>query len=283
MVRWHEAWTDQLVHAPSEIHFSRPNHTLAISLTGAQCALQCAHCAGHYLQGMVSIDEADAEGMTSCLISGGFDRQGRLPVSGRMPQIAALRAGRVLNWHLGMIDEGELLALAPYVDVVSFDIIGDDATIHEVYGLDYSAEDYLSTYRMMRRHVRVVPHLTLGLRGGVFSGEHRALGALQAAGLEALVLLVFMPTAGTRYAACEPPPLAQVAGFVLTARRALPHTPIYLGCMRPGGRYRRDLDALAVWAGVDKIVNPAPSAVRLATELRRAVKWEDECCAIQRP
>ncbi len=280
---WQNAWATQLSNAPSQIRFVRPHRTLSVSLTGTHCALQCAHCAGHYLQGMVSIDEADAEGMTSCLISGGFDRQGRLPVSNCLSQVSGLRAGRVLNWHLGMIDEGGVLELAPYVDVVSFDIIGDNATIHEVYGLDYNAGDYLSTYQMLRRHVKVVPHLTLGLRGGVFSGEHDALWALRAAGLEALVLLVFIPTQGTRYEACEPPPLAEVARFVLTARRLLPDTPIYLGCMRPGGRYRRDLDALAVWAGVDKIVNPAPSAVRLATELGIEIKWEDECCAIQRP
>jgi hypothetical protein len=280
---WLKAWAGQLSNPPRQIGFCRPHHTLAVSLTGSACALQCAHCAGHYLRGMVSIDEADGVGMTSCLISGGFDRQGRLPVSHCMPQIEALHAGRVLNWHLGMIDESELLAIAPHVDVVSFDIIGDDATIREVYALDYSAEDYVRTYRMLRRHVRVVPHLTLGLRGGAFSGEYDALWALQKAGLEALVLLVLMPTPGTRYAACEPPQLADVADFVLTARRALEGTPLYLGCMRPGGRYRRDLDALAVWAGVDRIVNPAPSAVRLATELGIAVEWEDECCAIQRP
>jgi uncharacterized radical SAM superfamily protein len=231
---------------------------------------------------MVSIDAVDADGRTSCLISGGFDRHGRLPVSPHLKKIADLRTGRKLNWHLGMIDEDELLALVPYVDVVSFDIIGDDATIGEVYGLGYGAADYMGTYRMLRQHVRVVPHLTLGLRGGNFSGEHDALSALQAAGLEALVLLVFRPTKGTRYAGCDPPPLSEVADFVLTARRALPDTPIYLGCMRPGGRYRRDLDALAVRAGVDKIVNPAPSAVGLAGELGLDVEWEDECCAIQR-
>jgi len=280
---WHHAWAQRLSSPPSEIHFVRPYRTLPVSLTGTSCALQCAHCAGHYLQGMVSVDEADAAGMASCLISGGFDRQGRLPVSRCLPHVAALRPGRVLNWHLGMVHEAELVELLPYVDVVSFDIIGDDATIHEVYGLDYSAEDYLSTYQMLRRHVRVVPHLTLGLRGGVFSGEYSALGALQAAGLDVLVLLVLMPTPGTRYATCGPPPLTEVADFLLTARRALPDTPVYVGCMRPGGRYRRDLDALAVWAGVDKIVNPAPSAVRLATELGLEIKWEDECCAIQRP
>jgi uncharacterized radical SAM superfamily protein len=70
---------------------------------------------------------------------------------------------------------------------------------------------------------------------------------------------------------------------MLAARRKLPDTPIHLGCMRPGGRYRRELDPLAVRAGVNKIVNPAPAAVQLAAEFGLSVRWENECCVIQRP
>jgi uncharacterized radical SAM superfamily protein len=189
----------------------------------------------------------------------------------------------MLNWHVGMIDEDEMRTIAPYVDVLSFDFLGDDETIREVYGLDHTVDEYVHTYTMLRRYARVVPHLTLGLRGGQFSGEYQALHALRTVGLDALVVLVLIPTAGTRYARCQPPPLAEVADFLLTARCTLPEIPIYLGCMRPGGRYRRDLDSLAVWAGANKIVNPAPSAVRVATELGLFVQWENECCVTQRP
>jgi uncharacterized radical SAM superfamily protein len=124
---------------------------------------------------MVPIEQADAAGKTSCLISGGCDVQGRVPVTAHLEQIAALRRGRMLNWHVGLIDEGEMRAIAPYVDVISFDWVGDDPTIREVYGFNRSAGDYGRTYAMLRRHARVVPHLTLGLRGGQFSGEYAAL------------------------------------------------------------------------------------------------------------
>ena len=266
----------------SQIEFVRPSQTLGISLTGTSCAMQCAHCGGHYLRGMVPIEDADATGKTSCLISGGCDGQGRVPVTMHLARIAALRAGRVLNWHVGLIGEGEMLAIAPYVDVISFDFVGDNQTIRDVYGLDYTVDDYVRSYVMLRQHARVVPHLALGLRGGQFCGEYPALNMLQAVGLDALVLLVFIPTPGTRYAHCQPPPLAEVAEFLLTARCTFPDVPIYLGCMRPGGRYRRDLDPLAVRAGVNKIVNPAPSAVRVAEELGLSIHWENECCVIQR-
>lgn len=267
----------------AQIGFVRPSRTLSVSLTGTHCALQCAHCGGHYLAGMTPVERADASGKDSCLISGGCDGSGRVPVTAHLARIAALRQGRLLNWHVGLIDEQEMRVIAPYVDVISFDWVGDDPTIREVYGLDRTADDYARTYAMLRRHARVVPHLTLGLRGGRFSGEYAALDRMQAAGADALVLLVLIPTPGTPYARCNPPALAEVVDFVLTARRKLPQASLYLGCMRPAGHYRRELDPLALRAGVDKIVNPAPSAVRLAAELGLSVRWENECCVIQRP
>jgi uncharacterized radical SAM superfamily protein len=266
-----------------QIRFVRPSQTLGISLTGTHCALRCAHCGGHYLATMVPAETADATGKASCLISGGCDRWGRVPVMAHLPRIAALRRGRLLNWHVGLIDEDEMQTIAPYVDVISFDWVGDDQTIREVYGFHRSAEDYARTYAMLRRYTRVVPHLTLGLRGGRFSGEYAALDRIQAAGADSLVLLVLIPTPGTCYAHCDPPALGEVADFLQAARLKLPGTPIYLGCMRPGGRYRRQLDALALRAGVSKIVNPAPSAVQLAAELGLSVRWENECCVFQRP
>ncbi|MEM4723912.1 MAG: hypothetical protein QXP01_02745 [Candidatus Hadarchaeum sp.] len=231
---------------------------------------------------MVDIRSVGATDMSSCLISGGCDRFGRVPVTAYLAQIRRLHPGRLLNWHVGMIDEDDMRAIAPYADIISFDFVGDDATIREVYGLDYTVEDYLRKYEMLRRYAKVVPHLTVGLRGGQLCGEYQALHQLKTVGLDALVLLVFMPTPGTRYAHCSPPSLDQVADLLLTARVTLPDTPLYLGCMRPGGRYRRELDALAVRAGVNKIVNPAPSAIQEAKGLSLTIQWESECCVIQR-
>jgi uncharacterized radical SAM superfamily protein len=183
---------------------------------------------------------------------------------------------------VGLASEDEVRAIAPYVDIISFDFVGDDETIREVYGLDYTVDDYIRTYTMLRRYAMVVPHVTLGLHCGQLCGEYRALDILSAIGLDALVVLAFIPTPGTRYACCEPPALSEVADFLLAARCALPDIRVYLGCMRPGGLYRRDLDCLAVWAGVNKVVNPAPSAVRLATELGLHIEWESECCVVER-
>ena len=277
------AWQLRTRCFPSVIGFVRPTNTLAVSLTGTACALDCAHCGRHYLRGMVAVEHANPAGMTSCLVSGGCDRSGRVPVQAHADRVSELRVGRSMNWHVGMITESEIEAIASQVDVVSFDFVVDEDTIREVYGLSYTAADYLRTYEMLRRHARVIPHLTLGLRAGEFHGEYRALDALLRAGLEALVVLVFIPTAGTRYADCSPPALGKVVQFLADARCALPRAPVYLGCMRPGGTYRQDLDALAVRAGANKIVNPARSALQTASELGLKAQWESECCAMRSP
>lgn len=277
---WEQAWAIRVHHFGAKISFCRPAQTLPISLTGSSCALDCAHCGRYYLESMTAIENADVSGYRSCLISGGCDARGRVPVTTHLEEMRRWHPGRRFNWHVGLIDEVDLQTILPLVDVVSFDVVGDEPTIREVYGIERTTDEYLATYKMLREYVRVVPHLTLGLRGGKFSGEYKALDMLQTAGLSALVLLVFIPTPGTRYAACTPPPQAQVVDFLLHARAVLPDVPILLGCMRPGGKYRRELDSLAVRAGVNTIVNPAPSAIQTATELGLTAHWEDECCVI---
>ena len=80
-----------------------------------------------------------------------------------------------MNWHVGLIDEAEMATIAPLVDVVSFDFVGDDETIREVYGLAHGVETYVETYRLLRRYARTLPHVTIGLRGGLTLDDVRKL------------------------------------------------------------------------------------------------------------
>jgi len=281
----------------SVIRFVRPTRTAALTLTGTDCVLGCAHCGGRFLRGMIPIaglgGVADPQGLRraltrpggdpprSVLVSGGCGPEGRVPLAEHMPLLRRLKAaGLRLNVHPGLVDEPRAREIGAVADTVSFDLVGDDATVREVYGLDRPAADYLESYRLLCRHARVVPHICLGLRGGEMSGEEAALEAVVNEGPPALVLLVFIPTAGTRYADRRPPPLREVRGFIDRARRRLPGVPLHLGCMRPGGRYRTELDSAALEAGVDGIVMPAPAAVRVAGGLGRDISWSEECCAL---
>lgn len=275
-------WETRTHRHPPVIRFDRPGATLPISLTGTGCALRCAHCNGIYLRHMHRLEDAAVSACRSALISGGCDTSGRVPVTDKqLEQIACLKsAGIRLNWHLGFIDEASLTRLTPYIDMVSFDIVGDTETAREVYGLDTSLAECLRTLDMLREHVPVVPHLTIGLRAGRLSGEQAVLDALTARDIPALVLLILIPTSGTAFAECALPALGDVLSVFTAARLSLPGAVLYLGCMRPKGAYRQACDALAVRSGLNVIVNPDRTAVSLAKELGLKIVYGDECCAL---
>jgi uncharacterized radical SAM superfamily protein len=267
-------------HFPPEITFSYPLDTAVLSLTGSQCALDCAHCGGHYLGGMRPIWETEPDGSTSCLVSGGCDPEGRVPVLAHLERVRAWRPGRKMNWHVGFVSDAEMEVIAPLVDVVSFDFVGDEQTIREVYGLERTVADYEATYSLLQRYARTVPHITIGLRGGEMGHEMAALERLQALGATDLVLLVFMPTPGTRYANRKPPPVEAAADILAEARLRFPQATLYLGCMRPRGRYREQLDPLAVRAGYNVLVSPSRAARDTALRLGLDVHKMRECCVL---
>lgn len=283
-----KAWEVRKKHFADEIWFDFPIQTESITLTGQSCALNCAHCGGHYLKGMRSVgdiqiqDETGKESLPfrSALVSGGCTVDGKVPFTEHLEFLHNLKQNVRLNFHVGLLEEKEISQLKGLADVVSFDFVVDRETIQEVYGLTQDPEDYRRVYLELREVVRVIPHLTLGLKGGEWGGEDRALDVLQELGLEGLVFNVFIPTPGTRYASREPLPVEEVVRFLAKARLRFPDLPISLGCMRPKGRYRKILDEAAVSLGLNRLVMPTPDARNRANELGLRVIRGEECCAL---
>lgn len=279
-----QAWQVRRENFAPVLFVSRPTATESISVTGAHCSLHCAHCNGHYLGAMTPLaslsEPQDIHGQ-SCLISGGCTTRGNVPVLPALKKLAALKGSRRYNFHVGLTSAAEIKALAPLADVVSFDFVGDDATIAETLKLNKHVADYVECYHQLRRYCRkVVPHICIGLRGGRLSGETKALSLLKQEGVTQLVFIVLRPTIGTEYAQVTPPALPEVAQLLCRARLALPQVPITLGCMRPGGLYRQTLDQLALACGVNGIVQPAAAAVKLATASGFRTQVSPECCVL---
>lgn len=274
------AWNVRRENFADEITWSYPLDTAVLSLTGEQCALNCAHCGGHYLKGMRPIWELTPNTSTSCLISGGCDPSGRVPVLAHLDRIRAWREGRIMNWHVGFVSAAEMDTIAPFVDTVSFDFVGDDETIQEVYGTGRTVKDYVDTYRLLQRYARTLPHVTIGLRGGELGHELPALDMLAEMGADGIVLLVFIPTPGTRYADHNPPTPDAAARLVAEARLRFPTVPLYVGCMRPKGRYRDQFDPLAVQAGANVMVSPSRPARQMAIDLHLTTHKMRECCVL---
>jgi len=198
-----------------------------------------------------------------------------VPVPGPPGPGAGLALGRRLNWHVGLITEAEMAAIAPLADVVSFDLVGDDETIREVYGLDRTVQDYVETYRLTPALCAdAAPHHDR-LRGGTLGHEWLALDLLESwaptawcSGLDS--------TPGTRYAGClrprqTPPPTCWPRRGCVSRRCR----STWAAC-GPGGRTATGSTA-GVRAGVNIVVSPARRARKLAAELglvgRRMREW----------
>jgi hypothetical protein len=281
------------------MRFDTLTATAAVSVTGTACAVRCAHCGGHYLRGMLSPAEAlrlgasgggrfgegagrpERRRVRSFLVSGGCRPDGVVPLlehEGLLEELG--RAGR-LNLHVGLVrTEEEARALARHAAAVSLDFTVDQETIDEVYGFrGVKASDFVRACGLLSEFVPVTPHVLVGLRGGRVRGEPEAVRVLASLGVRAVVFLVLIPTRGSRFEGVEPPPVGEVLRVLDGAREALPEASVVLGCMRPKGSYREDLDVAAVRAGVvDRVAVPTPAAVKEAERLGLRVVWSDECC-----
>ncbi len=278
-----EAWQAREENFPKSIEFNVPVRTLPVSVTGPYCRLNCAHCAGAYLKSMVPLEKAlngEKGRESSYLVSGGCSDEGKVPLLKYWNNLKKLALRGPLNLHAGLVTEEEARRLSELAAVVSFDFVGDDETIAAVYNLPVTGEDYLASFRSLQKYTRVVPHLCIGINGGEIRGEYRALEMLRQEKVEAISMIIFRPTEGTAFSACKAPKPEEVARFIASARLSFPRTPLYLGCMRPGGRYRETVDCLALRAGVNKIVMPAPPARRMTKDLGLQINFSEECCSL---
>jgi uncharacterized radical SAM superfamily protein len=266
---------------------------VSVSVTGAACALQCDHCHGRVLESMAAVNgkglfelaqDAASRGARGLLVSGGSDRQGRVPLLRHVADMKRIRAelGLTLRVHPGLPDEETAKALGELeLDGAMLDVIGAEETIREVYHLDTGVDEYQAVLERLARHgVPLVPHIVLGLHYGKMLGEWRALEMIRRHRPKLVVLVVLMPLYGTRMAAIPPPPLPEVASFFRAAREAFPDVPVGLGCARPVGEQKLAIDRLAVEAGLDGIAYPAEGIVAYARERGRVPLFHDACCGV---
>lgn len=266
----------------------------AISLTGAACALDCAHCRAKILAPMtaatdpVALDrlvrKLAAQGpLRGFLLSGGSNRRNEVPFDRFLPVVARLKAdfpALRIAAHTGLVDAGRAARLADAgVDVAMMDVIGAPETISEIYHLARPVADFeASLAALAATRMAVVPHIVVGLHFGRILGEYAALDIVARHEVTALVIVVVMP----HYAEpglFAPPAAATIGAFLGAARQRLQACDVLLGCARPPGRHRQIVDAYAVLAGLDGIAYPAPGAVTLARALGRKVTVDGACCA----
>ncbi|MAG57738.1 MAG: radical SAM protein [Planctomycetes bacterium] len=293
---------DIRLHAPglkgyrtSEYRGHDAKEFVSINVTGMSCALSCDHCKMQVLRGMDDLSQFDgslfqlcerlaARGARGVLISGGADAVGRVPLLAHVPDLVRVRRelGLVIRVHPGLPDETTSAGLAEVgIEGAMVDIIGHEDTIRDVYHLDTPVEEYAAVLERLERHaVPTVPHIILGLHYGRMLGEERALAMIERHSPKLLVLVVLMPLNGTSMANVQPPSLEEIGAFFARSRRALPRTPIMLGCARPLGEIKAHIDRLAIDAGLNGIAYPADGIVGYAESRGLRPTFINACCGV---
>ncbi len=254
-----------------KIRFFYPIKTLPVSLTGTYCFLNCLHCFSFYLKGMKTKEESlkylDGDEFTSFLISGGFDEKGKLDIASNIDYIRKVKeSGKRIILHPGFITKEEIELLKGYVDVISFDFIAHDETIKEVLHLDYKKEDFRNEYLLLRRNIKTIPHIIIGIYKGEIKGEYEAIDILAEIKPSLVIFLVIVPTRGTPFEKISPPKIDEIKEIFIKARRKLRLTKFHLGCMVPKGEIKDLIEIAALECGFTGFVNPQEKLKNLVKE-----------------
>ncbi len=262
-----------------EVTVVNPIKTLPISITGEACALQCDHCKAHFLKSMTLLEDIEKkiplDTYKSLLISGGFNRRGSLPLKNLEAIERFKKRGLKLNFHLGLISQKEIAQIKNLPDMVSFDLILDDFVIKNVFHLKKDKEAFKETYSLIKNYIPISPHLLLGANYGKIEKEYDAIDFLSKEKPEKLIFIVLTPIKETPFEKISSPKLEEIEALWKYTKKTLPETNFYLGCVRPTGNYRYELDSLALNMGFKAIVNPHPNL-----SMSKKYKTFDECCAL---
>lgn len=264
-----------------------------VSVTGKKCRLNCDHCRKIILESMYEAQDPGSlynlalrlkeRGCRGLLVSGGAGLDGSVPLTEFAPVMAKLKheLGFKMAVHTGLVDEEMADALSEAcIDLAMVDIIGSDETIREVYHLKASVADYENSLKnLVDRNVKVSPHVVVGLHYGKILGEYNALEIISRYHIASLVLVVLNPLCNTPMAEVIPPSVEEMKSIFATARKMFPTTLILLGCARPGGKYRLQLDKLALDMGINGIAYPAEGVVQYASQKGLNPVFSEYCCS----
>jgi uncharacterized radical SAM superfamily protein len=249
----------------------------AISVTGPHCDIMCPHCQGHYLKSMIWADTPDQlvatcniledQGAIGCLISGGCDMTGSVPVPYQALHTIREETGLLLNVHTGLFNDAvipELEVVNPYI---SFDV-PTPTVIRELYNLDTIQDHYFAALKSIK-HLKVVPHVMVGLN---LVEEIKTIKTLYHMGISTLVVIVFTPTKGTPLYTV-PVSVDSILKPMKVARSLFPE--LILGCMRP--RIKELEEQVTLFDGV---VAPTPWAKNVVEKAGIPIGVQETCCVI---
>ncbi|MFX1312797.1 MAG: radical SAM protein, partial [Promethearchaeota archaeon] len=237
--------------------YNPTNRFPAISITGNKCTLNCAHCDGKYLKSMKQITEnSDLESFlmnlskkegVGALISGGSEIDGSVPLLNFLDTIKKIKkhTNLIINTHTGLLNEETAKKLADAkVDIVSFDITMDEEIVRNIYHLNVDLNEYKRAIDLLKKYnLNMVPHICIGLYYGRLHKELECIKFIKESKIHPslIVLIVLIPPKESKIEFETPQPI-DIAKIIALTRIVFPNTEISLGCMRPRGKIKVEVE-----------------------------------------
>lgn len=281
--------------ASSEITGCGKSAWPAVSITGGDCKLQCDHCKAKILEPMIAartpedlwrvVNDQINGGAQGMLLTGGSNHRNEVEYDDYYATIRKIKdtfPEFKIAMHTALVDMDIARRMEDCgIDAAMMDVIGSQDTITQVYHLRRTVDDFEKTLEyLVSTKLKVVPHIVLGLHYGHMLGEWNALEIIQRHKPQAVVLVVVMPFYAPENRPFVTPDSKEVGRFFMDARAALPDVPLLLGCARPPGRVKLEIDSYAVMAGLNGLAHPSDGMVELAVRLERDVRVTPACCSI---
>ncbi|MFX0002507.1 MAG: radical SAM protein [Promethearchaeota archaeon] len=269
----------------------------AISITGSECALKCEHCNKKYLKGMKHIlNNTDLEeflldlsnkGGVGALISGGSMDDGSVPLIEFLDAIKKVKkeTNLIINTHTGLLNEETAKKLTEAnVDIVSFDINMDKEVVKNIYHLDIELSEYKKAIEILKKYkLNIVPHICIGLHYGKINNELESVKFIKESNIDPslIVIIVLIPPKHSKIK-FETPKSEDIAKVIAIIRIAFPNTEISLGCMRPRGKIKTEIEKIAIKAGITRIEIPSKETLKWLKSYNPKIQFKffSACCAI---
>lgn len=265
---------------------------LHFSVTGKHCELMCSHCRGHLLREMIPVADGDMlkkalspKNISGCLISGGFDKRGKIdfaPFYGAIRHVKHIKPETKVYLHTGFVALQEAFAIKESLaDAVLVNAIGAREVIEKVYHLKgYGPEDYLESIRNMQKAALcVVPHVIAGLEDGKIKSERALIKALLDMGIKNIVIAALKRLGkkiDTTVAAFDADAFVDLIRYAKTID---PQCILSIGCARPPFLRKAKVELAMIRAGADILSFPSEETLQFYDENKLAHAFTASCCA----
>lgn len=234
------------------------------------------------------LEKYGSDNVRGLLISGGFDKDGKLPLDDRiLGEIKQTREkfGENIRIFLHLGFASSEVAKAVYecrIDGVLVNVFSDRHVIREVYNLENcTPEMFYNNVKLLKESgLNVSPHLIIGLSDNGIAGEYESLKEISKIGVNSIVFAIAKRITKHQEFKDLKIRAQDIVSLYEHARKLMPNTPIALGCAKPPGEESEKMEMELLSRGINTIAFPSEKTVDFAIKNGIEFAFTEQCCAI---